>query len=130
MHSKIAEALAALLADGAETHNVIAFPFAAAAPEQEADRFAQDLSRAVAEAKAAGALPIPWAVSSARPTIARHPEVWQEMTTVPGARFVMLGTPNSGSYSINEQIGRAGTLKKLALLDKAAAKVNHLPAAE
>jgi hypothetical protein len=66
-----------------------------------------------------------------RTMFARHPEVWQEMTTVPGARFVMLGTPNSGSYSINELIiGRAGTLKKLALLDKAAAKVNHLPAAE
>ena len=43
----------------------------------------------------------------------------------------MLGTPNGGSYSISELvIGRAGTLKKLALLDKAAAKVNHLSAAE
>jgi hypothetical protein len=107
----------------AETHKVIAFPFDwRLRPEQEADRLARDLSRAVAEAKAAGQ-PVRIVAHSmggliARTMIARHPEVWREMTSVPGARLVMLGTPNGGSYSINELVvGQAGTLKKLALLD-------------
>ncbi len=107
----------------AETHKVIAFPFDwRLPPEQEADRLAQDLGRAVAEAKAAGQ-PVRIVAHSmggliARTMIARHPEVWREMASVPGARFVMLGTPNGGSYSINELVvGQAGTLAKLALLD-------------
>lgn len=107
----------------ADTHKVIAFPFDwRLRPEQEADRFAQDLSRAVAEAKATGQ-PVRIVAHSmggliARTMIARHPEVWREMTNVPGARLVMLGTPNGGSYSINELVvGQAGTLAKLALLD-------------
>ena len=107
----------------ADTHKVIAFPFDwRLRPEQEADRFAQELSRAIAEAKAASQ-PVRIVAHSmggliARTMIARHPEVWREMTSVPGARFVMLGTPNGGSYSINELVvGQAGTLRKLALLD-------------
>ena len=107
----------------AETHKVVAFPFDwRLPPEQEADRFAQDLGRAVAEAKAVDQ-PVRIVAHSmggliARTMIARHPEVWREMTSVPGARFVMLGTPNGGSYSINElMVGQAGTLRKLALLD-------------
>jgi tetratricopeptide (TPR) repeat protein len=107
----------------AQTHKVIAFAFDwRLRPEQEADRLAQDLGRAVAEAKAAGQ-PVRILAHSmggliARTMIARHPEVWREMTSVADARLVMLGTPNGGSYSINELVvGQAGTLKKLAMLD-------------
>ena len=107
----------------AETHKVIAFPYDwRIEPEKEAERLAQDLSRAVAEAKAANQ-PVRIVAHSmggliVRTMIARHPEVWREMASQPGARFVMLGTPNSGSYSINELVvGQSGTLRKLALVD-------------
>ncbi|MFO1431907.1 MAG: hypothetical protein U1F76_17505 [Candidatus Competibacteraceae bacterium] len=53
-----------------------------------------------------------------RAMLAQQREVWQRMTTHPGARLVMLGTPNEGSYEIvNLLVGRATTLQQLALLD-------------
>ena len=54
----------------------------------------------------------------ARTMIARHPDVWAQMLAIPGARFVMLGTPNGGSHSITELlVARSKTLRQLALLD-------------
>jgi tetratricopeptide (TPR) repeat protein len=45
-------------------------------------------------------------------------KVWQRMCANPGARFVMLGTPNGGSHAITSMlIGRDALVKKLALLD-------------
>jgi pimeloyl-ACP methyl ester carboxylesterase len=109
----------------AETHKVVAFPYDwRVEPAKEADRLARELGRAVAEAKAANQ-PVRILAHSmggliARAMIARHPDVWGEMTSQPGARLLMLGTPNGGSYSINELVvAQSGTLRKLALLDVA-----------
>ena len=53
-----------------------------------------------------------------RAMIARHPDVWREFAALPGARFVMLGTPNGGSHAITELlVGRSETFGALALLD-------------
>jgi pimeloyl-ACP methyl ester carboxylesterase len=107
----------------AESHKVIAFPYDwRLSPEVEAKRLAQDVQRAVREAKAVGKSVRILAHSMggliARTMIKNHPDVWAEMAAEKGARLVMLGTPNGGSHSINELIvGQSGTLKKLALLD-------------
>jgi pimeloyl-ACP methyl ester carboxylesterase len=54
----------------------------------------------------------------ARAMIAQKPEVWRRMTAHDGARLVMLGTPNGGSYEIVRLLtGYASTLQHLALLD-------------
>jgi tetratricopeptide (TPR) repeat protein len=43
---------------------------------------------------------------------------WDRMVQHPGARFIMLGTPNGGSHSIPAMlIGRDALVKKLALVD-------------
>ena len=107
----------------AESHKVIAFPYDwRLSPEVEAKRLAQEVQRAVREAKAVGKSVRILAHSMggliARTMIKNHPNVWAEMAAEKGARLVMLGTPNRGSHSINELIvGKSGTLKKLALLD-------------
>ena len=45
-------------------------------------------------------------------------KLWKRMCTNPGARFIMLGTPNGGSPAITSMlIGRDALVKKLALLD-------------
>ena len=45
-------------------------------------------------------------------------KLWKRMCANPGARFVMLGTPNGGSHAITSMlIGRDALVKKLALLD-------------
>ncbi len=54
----------------------------------------------------------------ARAMIAKRPKVWQRMTAHEGARLIMLGTPNGGSYEIVRLLtGYASTLQQLALLD-------------
>jgi len=54
----------------------------------------------------------------ARTMIARHGDLWAQMLAIPGARLVMLGTPNGGSHSITELlVARSKTLRQLALLD-------------
>lgn len=54
----------------------------------------------------------------ARAMIAKRPKVWQRMTAHEGARLIMLGTPNGGSYEIVRLMtGYASTLQQLALLD-------------
>jgi tetratricopeptide (TPR) repeat protein len=52
--------------------------------------------------------------------IADHADLWDEICSRPGSRFVMLGTPNRGSYSMVESLlGTATTVRQLALLDLA-----------
>jgi hypothetical protein len=107
----------------ADTHKVVPFPYDwRMPPETEADRLAEAVRVAAAEAKVAGK-PVRLLAHSmggliARTMIARHPDLWREMGGLPGSRLVMLGTPNGGSYSITELlVGQSDTLAKLALLD-------------
>jgi hypothetical protein len=45
-------------------------------------------------------------------------KTWERMCHQPGVRFIMLGTPNGGSYAIPAMlIGRDALVKKLALVD-------------
>jgi CHAT domain-containing protein/pimeloyl-ACP methyl ester carboxylesterase len=47
-----------------------------------------------------------------------NPELWETVCKREGARFIMLGTPNRGSFDMVESLaGMAKTVKQLALLD-------------
>ena len=47
-----------------------------------------------------------------------HPELWSALCERKGARFIMLGTPNRGSYDMVASLaGMAKTMRQLALLD-------------
>ena len=107
----------------AASHHVIPFPYDwRVDPRTEADRLA---ARIKAELPAARAQRQPIRILAhsmgglvARTMIARHADVWAEMLALPGARLVMLGTPNGGSHSITELlVARSKTLRQLALLD-------------
>ena len=53
-----------------------------------------------------------------RAMIAQRPKLWQEISKHEGARFIMLGTPNKGSYKIPRLIlGQEKTFRMLAMLD-------------
>ena len=53
-----------------------------------------------------------------RAMLALRPELWQDICKHNGARFVMLGTPNKGSYMIPRLIlGRERIFRMLAMLD-------------
>ena len=53
-----------------------------------------------------------------RTMMALRPKLWQEIRKHNGARFIMLGTPNKGSYMIPRLIlGQEKTFRMLAMLD-------------
>jgi CHAT domain-containing protein/pimeloyl-ACP methyl ester carboxylesterase len=53
-----------------------------------------------------------------RAMAAQRPELWKRIMQNPGARFVMLGTPNMGSFSIvSTLLGRDKTIRQLEMLD-------------
>lgn len=53
-----------------------------------------------------------------RALVHKYPELWDELMSRDGARFIMLGTPNQGSHSMVEAlIGKSGTLRDLARID-------------
>jgi len=50
--------------------------------------------------------------------ISKNRTLWNDIIQHPGARFIMLGTPNNGSYSIPRMLlGQDKLVKKLALID-------------
>ena len=54
----------------------------------------------------------------ARAMLGLRPDLWEQMRKREGARFLMLGTPNGGSYMISRLIlGQEKTLRMLAMLD-------------
>ncbi|HRO59288.1 MAG TPA: CHAT domain-containing protein [Burkholderiaceae bacterium] len=54
----------------------------------------------------------------ARAMVAACPDVWKRLTAHEGARVLMLGTPNGGSFEIVRLLmAQSGTLRKLSLLD-------------
>jgi pimeloyl-ACP methyl ester carboxylesterase len=107
----------------AQTHKVVPFAYDWRLPvEQEADRLAQDLQREFEQARQQKQ-PVRVLAHSmgglvTRTMIARHSALWREVCAQPGARLLMLGTPNGGSHSITELlVGSSATLRKLALVD-------------
>ncbi len=86
------------------THEVIEFAFDWRRPiEEEARRLASAVDAALA-ARAATAQPVRLLVHSMGGLVARTmqleaPDVWDRMMARPGARVLMLGTPNAGSWA-------------------------------
>ncbi|HJV25245.1 MAG TPA: CHAT domain-containing protein [Aromatoleum sp.] len=106
------------------THRVIRFPYDWRQPIQgkgdAAERLAATLEEALDEhpnqpvrllAHSMGGL-------VCRTMIARRPDLWEALTKRSGGRFVMLGTPNNGSYLMVETLlGKSSTMRQLARLD-------------
>jgi pimeloyl-ACP methyl ester carboxylesterase/tetratricopeptide (TPR) repeat protein len=107
----------------ATSHRVIPFAYDwRLDPRTEADRLAarikEELPAAREQRQPIRILAHSMGGLVARTMIARHPDVWSQMLSIPGARLVMLGTPNGGSHSITELlVARSKTLRQLALLD-------------
>lgn len=107
----------------AKTHKVVPFPYDwRLQVEKEADRLAVEVRRELDEAKRHNK-PVRIVAHSmggliARAMIARHESLWREVCSVPGARLMMLGTPNKGSHSITELlVAQSSTLRQIAFLD-------------
>ena len=107
----------------AATHKVVPFAFDwRLAPQDEAERLARELRRKVDDARREGVAVRIVAHSMGglvvRAMIAKDADLWRDFAALPGARFVMLGTPNGGSHAITELlVGRSETFSALALLD-------------
>lgn len=104
------------------THEVIPFPYDwRKSILDEADRFARVLEAKLKETKADQ--PIRILAHSmgglvTRAMIGSNTELWKKIQDRDGARFVMLGTPNKGSYKIPRLIfGQDKTFRMLAMLD-------------
>jgi CHAT domain/Lecithin:cholesterol acyltransferase len=88
----------------ATTHEVIEFAFDWRRPmEEEAQRLAAAVDAALAARDKSGQ-PVRFVAHSMGGLIARtmqleRPDVWQRMMEHPGARLLMLGTPNAGSWA-------------------------------
>ena len=102
------------------THEVIPFPYDwRLSILDEAERFANVLDAKQKETEQ----PIRILAHSmgglvAQAMIALRPELWEKICERDGSRFVMLGTPNRGSYMIPRLIfGQEKTFRMLAMLD-------------
>jgi CHAT domain-containing protein/pimeloyl-ACP methyl ester carboxylesterase len=102
------------------THEVIPFPYDwRLSILDEAKRFASEIEAKLKETDQ----PIRIIAHSmgglvARAMLGQRPDLWDEIRKRDGARFIMLGTPNEGSYQIPRLIlGQEKTLRMLALLD-------------
>jgi tetratricopeptide (TPR) repeat protein len=88
----------------ARTHEVIEFAYDWRRPiEEEARRLAGEVDNALA-ARAKSGKPVQMVAHSMGGVLARvmqleQPGVWQRMMSRPGARLLMLGTPNGGSWA-------------------------------
>lgn len=102
------------------THEVIPFPFDwRLSMMDEAARFAEALDAKLKETNQ----PIRILAHSmgglvTRAMIGLRPDLWEKISERDGARFIMLGTPNRGSYMIPRVIiGQDITFRMIALLD-------------
>jgi pimeloyl-ACP methyl ester carboxylesterase/tetratricopeptide (TPR) repeat protein len=88
----------------AKTHEVIEFAYDWRRPmEEEAKRLANAVEAALAARERSGQ-PVRFVAHSMGGLVARtmqleRPDVWQRMLARPGARMLMLGTPNGGSWA-------------------------------
>ncbi|MEO8296694.1 MAG: CHAT domain-containing protein [Burkholderiales bacterium] len=93
-----------LMAFLSASHEVIAFSFDWRKPiEQEAERLGAAVAAAL-DARAASGQPVRIVAHSMGGVVARtmqlqSPQIWDRMMAQPGARLVMLGTPNGGSWA-------------------------------
>ncbi len=104
------------------THEVIPFPYDwRLSILDEAERFADVLETKLAETEAGQPIRIVahgMGGLVTRAMIAQRPQLWEKICERDGARFVMLGTPNKGSYMIPRLIfGQEKTFRMLAMLD-------------
>jgi len=104
------------------THEVIPFPFDwRLSMLDEAERFADALAAKLKETNEDQ--PIRILAHSmggllTRAMIGLRPEIWEEMFKRAGARFIMMGTPNKGSYMIPRMIfGQDSIFRMVAMLD-------------
>jgi len=116
----IAFAYADLVEYLSATHEVIPFPYDwRISILDEANRLASDIEKKLKETEQ----PIRIIAHSmgglvTRAMLGLRPDLWEEMRKRDGARFIMLGTPNGGSYQIPRLIlGQEKTLKMLAAVD-------------
>ncbi len=88
----------------ARSHEVIEFSYDWRRPiEEEAARLGAAVERAI-DARAASGQPVRIVAHSMGGLVARtmqleRPEVWERLMQLPGSRFLMLGTPNGGSWA-------------------------------
>lgn len=102
------------------THEVVPFPYDwRLSIMEEASRFADALEAKLEETDQ----PIRILAHSmgglvTQTMIVQRPDLWERISKRNGSRFVMLGTPNRGSYSIPRLIlGQEKTFRMLAMLD-------------
>ncbi|MDT7833633.1 CHAT domain-containing protein [Aquabacterium sp. OR-4] len=89
------------------------------------DALAERVRRVLEASAPAGAAPRPVRLLAhsmgglvVRAMAARHPALWEALMQRPGARLVMLGTPNHGSHQMVEMlIGKGDTVRLLARAD-------------
>jgi pimeloyl-ACP methyl ester carboxylesterase len=121
----VADSYQRLLRYLSQTHYVIPFPYDwRKTITDSAERLRAVLEQALAKAEAQNQ-PVRIIAHSMGGLVVRamlaDPDgqtVWKRMCANPGARFIMLGTPNGGSHAIVcTLIGRDALVKKLALID-------------
>jgi len=104
----------------ADTHEVIPFGYDWRHSIKQA---ATELAKEVRTVVARTSEPIRFIAHSMGGLVVRrfihdHPDLWETLCKREGVRFIMLGTPNRGSYDMVESLtGMAKTVKQLALLD-------------
>lgn len=101
------------------THDVVPFGFDwRISLRTEAARFAVELARLLDLGKPVRIVAHSMGGLLARTAFALEPQLWQRFAASEGCRFLMLGTPNGGSYEIVRTLaGHAGTVREIALLD-------------
>ena len=102
------------------SHEIVPYPYDwRRSVLEEGLRLGQDISKKIDEtsqpirivAHSMGGLVV-------RAMISLMPDVWRQVSERPGSRFVMLGTPNLGSYAIPRVlIGQDKTIRQLETLD-------------
>lgn len=104
----------------ADSHEVIPFGYDwRQSIQQAASALAEEVKKVVGRTRE----PIRFLAHSMGGLVVRrfiydHPDLWEMISHHEGARFIMLGTPNRGSYDMVESLaGMAKTVRQLALLD-------------
>ncbi|MGI9288589.1 MAG: DUF7379 domain-containing protein, partial [Pseudomonadales bacterium] len=119
----LAGSYARLVEHLSESHEVITFPFDwRKSLSGQVQRFAKEIKKQLVQQQAQNQ-PLRIIAHSmggllTRLLISNHRELWKDIMRHPGARFIMLGTPNAGSFAVPRiLLGQSKLLKTLALVD-------------